>query len=87
MRKNIKVINKLGIHARPAAMLVKIANGYECEVFFEKDGLKVNGKSVLDVMMLAAPKGTELTVETSGEDEENCMKEIEEVFSKGFDED
>lgn len=87
MRKNIKIINKLGIHARPAALLVKVANAHDCEVFFEKDGMKVSGKSVLDVMMLAAPKGAEVIVETDGEDEENCMREINNLFEKGFDED
>lgn len=86
MKKVLKIVNKLGIHARPASALVKIANAYDCDVFFEKDGMKVNGKSVIDLMILAAPKGTEITVETVGEGEEECMNEIEEIFAKGFDE-
>ncbi|MBN2363345.1 HPr family phosphocarrier protein [candidate division WOR-3 bacterium] len=86
MRKVLKIVNKLGIHARPAAVLVKIANAYDCDVFFEKDGMRVNGKSVLDLMILAAPKGTEISVETVGEGEKECMGEIEEIFARGFDE-
>ncbi len=82
----MKVVNSLGIHARPAALLVKTLSGFESNVSFEKDSLKVNGRSVLGVMMLAAPQGSFITVEIDGHDENECMLAIEEVFARGFDE-
>ena len=60
--KELTVVNKLGIHARPAAMFVKTANRFACDIFVEKDGEKVNGKSIMGLMMLAAGPGSKLTV-------------------------
>ena len=62
MTKDFQVSNKLGIHARPAAMFVKTANRFSCDIFVEKDGEKVNGKSIMGLMMLAAGPGSKLTV-------------------------
>ena len=62
LTKDFKVSNKLGIHARPAAMFVKTANRFRCEIFVEKDGERVNGKSIMGLMMLAAGPGSKVTV-------------------------
>ncbi|NOY88340.1 MAG: HPr family phosphocarrier protein [FCB group bacterium] len=82
--KKLKIINKLGLHARPSAMLVTVASKYSADVFFTKDGLRVNGKSIMGVMMLAAEQGSEITVEVNGADEEEAIKEITQVFESGF---
>ncbi len=82
--RTVKVANKLGLHARPAAMLVTVAARYESEVFLTKDALRVNGKSIMGVMMLAAEKGSELTIEVNGRDEEKALEEIVRVVESGF---
>ena len=82
--RTVKVANKLGLHARPAAMLVTVAARYESEVFLTKDSLRVNGKSIMGVMMLAAEKGSELTIEVNGRDEEKALEEIVRVVESGF---
>ena len=75
--KELIVINKLGIHARPAALFVKTANRFECDIFVEKDGEKVNGKSIMGLMMLAAGPGSRLIVEADGHDAAKAVVEIE----------
>ncbi|MGC9367385.1 MAG: HPr family phosphocarrier protein [bacterium] len=87
IKQNLEVVNTLGIHARPAALIVKTVNNYNCSVFLEKDGIKVDAKSVLGVMMLAAPKGSSITAEISGDDEQQCLEALEEIFAQGFNED
>jgi len=82
--KTVTIANRLGLHARPAAMLVTVASRYEAEVFLTKDGLRVNGKSIMGVMMLAAEQGTELIIEVDGPDEESAMEEIVRVVESGF---
>src|SRR6516165_4113260 len=86
MTKDFLVSNKLGIHARPAAMFVKTANRFECEIFVEKDGEKVNGKSIMGLMMLAAGPGSTLTVHAQGHDAPQALTEIETLFKQKFDE-
>lgn len=78
------VVNKLGLHARPSAMLVSTAAKFQSEVFFTKDGLRVNGKSIMGVMMLAAEAGSELIVEISGPDESAAMEAVIKVIASGF---
>ena len=85
--KEMVVTNKLGIHARPAAMFVKIANRFKCEVFVEKDGEKVNGKSIMGLMMLAAGPGSKLKVEADGNDASQALAELETLLKRKFDED
>ena len=85
--KDFLVANKLGIHARPAAMFVKIANRYSCEIFVEKDGEKVNGKSIMGLMMLAAGQGSKLRIRCDGPDADKAMEELEELVKAGFNED
>ena len=85
--REMVVINKLGIHARPAAMFVKTANRFDCEVVVEKDGEKVNGKSIMGLMMLAAGPGSKLTVRAEGDDAARAVNELETLFKRKFDED
>jgi phosphocarrier protein HPr len=80
------VPNKLGIHARPAALFVKVANRFACEVMVEKDGEKVNGKSIMGLMMLAAGPGSKLLVSCEGEDCQQAIGAIEELINRKFDE-
>jgi len=80
------VTNKLGIHARPAAMFVKTANRFDCEIFVEKDGEKVNGKSIMGLMMLAAGPGSKIIVTVHGKDGHAALEEIEALLNRKFDE-
>ena len=86
MTKDFMVSNKLGIHARPAAMFVKTANRFACDIFVEKDGEKVNGKSIMGLMMLAAGPGSKLTVHAQGQDASQALAEIETLIKRKFDE-
>ncbi len=82
------VQNKMGIHARPAAMIVRIANTYSGEVWVDKDDEQVNGKSIMGLMMLAAGKGSKLTIRTEGpiDTAEKMFLELEELFARRFEE-
>jgi phosphocarrier protein len=86
MTKNFQVANKLGIHARPAAMFVKTANRFHCDIFVEKDGERVNGKSIMGLMMLAAGPGSTVTVHANGQDASQALAEIETLIKRKFDE-
>ena len=86
VKKELVVTNKLGIHARPAAMFVKTANLFDCEVFVEKDGETVNGKSIMGLMMLAAGPGCKIRVLADGEDAVRAVNEIEALLQRKFDE-
>ncbi len=86
MTRDFRVLNKLGIHARPAAMFVKTANRFSCDIFVEKDGEKVNGKSIMGLMMLAAGPGSKLTVHANGHDASQALAELEILINAGFDE-
>src|SRR5216117_4271188 len=84
--KEITVSNKLGIHARPAAMFVKTANRFNCDIFVEKDGEKINGKSIMGLMMLAAGPGSKIQVSCEGDDCATALDEIEALMKRKFDE-
>jgi phosphocarrier protein len=86
MTKDLLVANKLGIHARPAALFVKTANRFTCDIFVEKDGERVNGKSIMGLMMLAAGPGSKLTIHAEGHDASQALTEIENLFKQKFDE-
>jgi phosphocarrier protein len=86
MTRDMLVANKLGIHARPAAMFVKTANRFSCDIFVEKDGEKVNGKSIMGLMMLAAGPGSKLTVHAQGQDASQALSELETLIKRKFDE-
>ena len=84
--KELVVQNKMGIHARPAAMIVRVTNKFKAEVFVEKDEEQVNGKSIMGLMMLAAAKGTKVKFIGTGEDAPQMLTELEALFAKKFDE-
>ena len=86
IENKIKIINNAGLHTRPAATIVKLASKYKCDFFLNKDGLHINGKSIIGVMTLAAEKGSEIVLTFDGEDEEQASKEIVDYFKRGFDE-
>ena len=86
MSRDFMVSNKLGIHARPAAMFVKTANRFHCEIFVEKDGEKVNGKSIMGLMMLAAGPGSKVTVHAHGHDASQALTELGTLINRKFDE-
>ena len=87
VRKEMTVQNKLGIHARPAALFVKTANRFACSVLVEKDGETVNGKSIMGLMMLAAGHGSTLRVHCEGQDAAQAVQELEQLVKRKFDED
>lgn len=82
--KQFKVLNEYGIHARPAALLVKAAGKYACEIFIEKDGNKVSCKSIMGLMTIEGYPGSTMQVTTSGMDAQEAMNEIEELFVNKF---
>lgn len=86
LTKELVVANKLGIHARPAAMFVKTANRFVCDVFVEKDGEKINGKSIMGLMMLAAGPGSKIILHIRGTDAQNAINELEALVKRKFDE-
>ncbi|MEI8063152.1 MAG: HPr family phosphocarrier protein [Verrucomicrobiota bacterium] len=85
--KQLTVINRLGIHARPAALFVKVASKFTSQISVEKDGETINGKSIMGLMMLAAAQSSKLTVTTEGADAEAALKALEELFHQKFNED
>ncbi len=87
IKQNITIINKLGLHARAASKLVNCANQFESEVFIGRNGNRVNAKSIMGVMMLAASKGVELELEVDGGDEQACHQALVELISNRFGED
>ena len=82
--KELTIINKLGLHARPAAMFVKLSAAFEAEVWVEKDEEQVNGKSIMGLMMLAAGCGAKITVTAEGKDEVAVMAQLEALVGGGF---
>ena len=84
--ETITIINKLGLHARAASKLVSKASQFESEVFIDKQGNRVNAKSIMGVMMLAASKGTEVKLEVDGNDEKECMEAMRQLINNRFDE-
>jgi len=86
IEKTIKIINRAGLHTRPAAMIVKIASKYKSEFYIGRDGLNINGKSIIGVMTLAAEQGAELDLSFEGSDEEAAANEMTDFFNRGFDE-
>lgn len=85
--RELVILNRYGLHARPAALFVKTSNRYKAEVWVEKDGEEVNGKSIMGLMMLAAGHGSKLKVSAAGSDAEKFLDEIEELVGRRFNED
>jgi phosphocarrier protein HPr len=84
MEKNLKIVNRLGLHARAASMFVKIAEKYRCKVEMEKEGVRINAKSIMGILMLAAPLGSDIKIITEGTDEEECLKDLADLVSNRF---
>lgn len=87
MEVDIEIINRLGLHARAAAKLVKLAGGFESAIDIEKDGKRVNGKSIMGVMMLAASCGSIVTLHVKGPDEKEAMEALQTLINQRFEED
>jgi phosphocarrier protein len=87
LEKDISIVNRLGLHARPAAMFVRIASRYRSEIWVAKEGEEVNGKSIMGLMMLAAGQGSVLRIRCEGPDADKAMEELEELIKARFNED
>ena len=87
VEKDIAIINRLGLHARPAAMFVRIASRYRSEVWVSKEGEEVNGKSIMGLMMLAAGQGSKLHIRCEEPDAAKALAELEELINARFNED
>jgi len=87
LSRDIEIINKLGLHARAASKLVKLASDFECELNIEKDDQSVSCKSIMGVMMLAAGCGSSVTLHADGEDAEQAIKALSHLIDRRFDED
>jgi phosphocarrier protein HPr len=83
-KKSFMIENRLGLHARAAAQIVKSASAYASKITLTKDGLDVDGKSIMGIMMLAAAKGSSVVVEANGEDEERALLGLEQLFKDKF---
>ncbi|NML26411.1 HPr family phosphocarrier protein [Zoogloea dura] len=83
-RQEAEIINKLGLHARASAKLTQTASAYQCEVWLERNGKRVNAKSIMGVMMLAAAKGSTITIDTSGADADTAMAALQALISDKF---
>jgi phosphocarrier protein len=84
IEREAKIVNQLGLHARPAAKLVKLASGFKAEIEVVKDGMAVNGKSIMGVMMLAAECGSSVTVRADGPDEHEAVEALLALVAEGF---
>lgn len=84
IQKEVTLLNRLGLHIRPAAQLTKIAAKYQADVYLLKDGMRVNGKSIMGVMMLAAARGSTLILECVGDDEQQLLDELVVLFENKF---
>lgn len=86
IEKTLKVRNRLGLHARPAALFVQTAGRFRCQVKVAKGDIEVNGKSMMGLMMLAAEQGSDLKISLDGDDAPLAMAELEKLFNRNFDE-
>ena len=83
-RRDVEIVNKLGLHARPSARLTQLASGFKSHVFMSRNGRRVNAKSIMGVMMLAAARGSTVKIEIEGEDEERAMAAITALINDRF---
>jgi len=82
----VQIVNKLGLHARASAKLTQVASGFACEIWISRSGRRVNAKSIMGVMMLAAGKGSSVTIEALGEDAEAALAALQKLIAGKFDE-
>jgi len=83
-QRDVEIINKLGLHARPSAKLTQLASSFKSNVFMARNGRRINAKSIMGVMMLAAAKGSTITLETDGEDEVAAIDALAGLITSGF---
>jgi phosphocarrier protein HPr len=86
LQREVEIINKLGLHARASAKLTQVAGRFGADVWLSRNGRRVNAKSIMGVMMLAAAKGSTIVIETEGPDEAEAMRALEELIANRFDE-
>lgn len=84
IRKEFTIVNKLGLHARAAAKLVQTASTFQSEIMVEKEGVTVNGKSIMGILMLAAPKGSTIVLTADGTDKDIAISELSTLIEEGF---
>ncbi|AAR35258.1 HPr family phosphocarrier protein [Geobacter sulfurreducens] len=84
LEREFTIVNKLGLHARASALLVKTASRFHSDIKIEREGVEVNGKSIMGIMMLAAAKGTTIRVRVAGDDEDEAMASLDEIITNGF---
>ncbi len=82
--RSFEIRNKLGLHARAAAKLVKVCSAYLSEIFFERDGIEVNGKSLLGILNLACPKGSMISIKAEGPDADHAMVALQRLIEEKF---
>jgi len=87
LQREVEIVNRLGLHARASAKLTQIAGQFESDVWVSRNGRRVNAKSIMGVMMLAAAQGTKIILETNGADEEQAMQAVSQLIARRFDED
>ncbi|HEX8281590.1 MAG TPA: HPr family phosphocarrier protein [Chthoniobacterales bacterium] len=87
VQKEVTIVNRLGMHARPAAMFVRVASRFRSEVWVEKEGEQINGKSIMGLMMLAAGQGSKLLIRCEGPDADEALRELERLITDKFNED
>ena len=85
-RTEVEIINKLGLHARASAKLTQVASAFKCELWLSRSGRRVNAKSIMGVMMLAAGKGSLIVIEAEGEDAEAALAALQKLIANKFDE-
>ena len=83
-QRDVEIINKLGLHARPSARLTQLASSFKSNVHMSRNGRRVNAKSIMGVMMLAAAKGSTITLETDGDDEAEAIDALASLITSGF---
>lgn len=84
--RTVRIVNRLGMHARPAAEFVKLAGRFRSRISVAKDGLEVNGKSIMGVLMLAAEQGSELLIRGEGDDAGDAVEALSSLVGRGFEE-
>jgi len=83
-QRDVEIVNKLGLHARPSAKLTQLASGFRSRIFVARNGRRVNAKSIMGVMMLAAAKGSTVTLEADGDDEAEAIEALAALIASGF---
>lgn len=86
IERKVEILNPLGFHARPAAEFVRLAGSFQCDLWLEKDGVEVNAKSIMGVLMLAAEMGSQLMIRGNGDDAEEALAALAELIASGFEE-